>query len=87
MSQKHAGVSLGQICSDMSRCCHTEIKAADRGPEKLFGNVLGLLSCLMQCRGFDPPLRRFFFPVEGIFPLELTWVLTPVPLKLFRMRV
>ena len=27
------------------------------------------------------------FPVEGIFPLELTWVQTPVPQKLFRMRV
>ena len=33
----------------------------------------------MQRRGLDPPLRRFFFPVEGIFPLELTWVLTPFP--------
>ena len=27
------------------------------------------------------------FPVEGIFPLELTWVQTPFPLKLLRMRV
>ena len=27
------------------------------------------------------------FPVEGIFPLELTWVQTPFPPKLFRMRV
>ena len=26
-------------------------------------------------------------PVEGIFPLELTWVQTPSPQKLFRMRV
>ena len=32
-----------------------------------------------QCRGFDPPL--------GIFPLELTWVQTPFPQKLLRMRV
>ena len=32
----------------------------------------------MQCRGFDPPLRRIF-PVEGIFPLELSWLLTPFP--------
>ena len=30
----------------------------------------------MQHRGFDPPLRRSFL-VERIFPLELTWVLTP----------
>ena len=27
------------------------------------------------------------FPVEGIFPLELTWVQTPFPEKLFWMRV
>ena len=27
------------------------------------------------------------FPVEGIFPLELTWIQTPFPQKLFRMRV
>ena len=27
------------------------------------------------------------FPVEGIFPLELTWVQAPFPPKLFRMRV
>ena len=27
------------------------------------------------------------FPVEGIFPLELTWVQTLFPPKLFRMRV
>ena len=26
------------------------------------------------------------FPVEGIFPLKLTWVQTPFPLKLLRMR-
>ena len=27
------------------------------------------------------------FPVEGIFPLELTWVQTLFPPKLFRMKV
>ena len=27
------------------------------------------------------------FPVEGIFPFELTWVQTPFPKKLFRMKV
>ena len=31
--------------------------------------------------------EEIFFPVEGIFPLELTWVLSPFPKKLFRMRV
>ena len=38
-----------------------------------------------QSRGFDPPLGTF--SVEGIFPLELTWVQTPFPPKLLRMRV
>ena len=38
-----------------------------------------------QRRGFDPPLGTF--SVEGIFPLELTWVQTPFPQKLFRMSV
>ena len=37
----------------------------------------------MQCRGFDPPLRKSFL-VEGIFPLEITWVLTPFPQNCFR---
>ena len=27
------------------------------------------------------------FPVQGIFPLELTWVQTPFPQKLLQMRV
>ena len=39
----------------------------------------------LQRRGFDPPLG--IFSVEGIFPLELTWVQTPFPPKLLRMRV
>ena len=38
---------------------------------------------MMQCRGFHPPLGRVFFPVEGIFPLELTGVLTPFPKSSF----
>ena len=49
-----------------------------KGPGLLVGSVLGSLSCLMQRRGFHPPLKRIL-PVEGIFPLELTWVLTPFP--------
>ena len=32
-------------------------------------------------------LLRGHFPVEGIFPLELTWVQTPFPPKLLQMRV
>ena len=50
-----------------------------QGPEWLVGSALGSLSCLMQRHGFDTLQGRFFFPVEGIFPLELTWVLTPFP--------
>ena len=42
-------------------------------------------ACCPQCRGFDPPLGTF--SVEGIFPLELTWVQTPFPQKLLRIRV
>ena len=38
-----------------------------------------------QRHGFDPPLGTF--SVEGIFSLELTWVQTPFPPKLLRMRV
>ena len=29
-SQQHASVSQGQICSDNSPCCHTEIEVADQ---------------------------------------------------------
>ena len=36
--------------------------------------VLGSRSYVMQRCRFDPPSSR---PVEGIFPLELTWLLTP----------
>ena len=59
----------------------SDVKGND-GLELLVGSVLGSLSCLMQRRGFDPPLRRIFL-VEGICPLELTWVLTPFPQKSF----
>ena len=30
MSQQHASVSLGRICSDNYTCCHTEIEVADQ---------------------------------------------------------
>ena len=42
------------------------------------GSVLSSLFCVMQRCGFDSPLRRIFL-VEWIFPLEVTWVLTPFP--------
>ena len=37
------------------------------------GSVLSLLSCVMQRCGFNPPQS---LPIEGIFPLEIAWVLT-----------
>ena len=37
-----------------------------RGRNSSVRNVLALLSCVMQCCGFDPPEP----PVEGIFPLN-----------------
>ena len=58
------------------------MECSGRGRNSSVGRVLDSLSCLMQCRGFNPPLRRIFL-VEGIFPLELTWVLTPFPQNSF----
>ena len=46
------------------------------GRNSSVGSVFGSLSCVMQHRGFDL-LRNL--PVEGIFPLGLTWGLTPYP--------
>ena len=36
----------------------------------------------MQRHGFHTPLGRIF-PLEGIFPMELTWILTPFPQNSF----
>ena len=58
------------------------VESAVRGWDSSAGSVLGPLPCMMpRCR-FHSPLRRIF-PVEGIFPLELTWVLTQFPQKSF----
>ena len=46
-------------------------------------SALGLMSFLMQHGGFDPPVGRIFL-VEGVFPLEITWALTPFPPNSFR---
>ena len=51
------------------------------------GSVLGSLSCLMQWRGFDPPLGRFFFAGRGDFFLGVTMGSDCSPQKLFRVRV
>ena len=48
------------------------------------GSVLGSLTCVMQCCGFDPPLRGIC-PVEGIF--EVNMGSDSITLKLFLMRV
>ena len=41
------------------------------------------LSCLMERRGFDPPLRRIFVPVEGIFSLRVYMGSDSIPQKSF----
>ena len=53
------------------------------GRDSSAGSMLGSLSCMMQRRGFDPPLE---LPAEGICPLEVTWVLTPFPKTLLDAR-
>ena len=47
-----------------------------KGPESSVGSVLDSLSYVMQHREFDPPRS---LPAVGIYPLKLTWVLTPFP--------
>ena len=42
------------------------------------GSVLGSLSCLVQCHGFDPPLGRIF-PVEGSFFLGVNIGFNSIP--------
>ena len=58
-------------------------KKKKKKKKNLIGSLMGSLSCLMQHCGYRPPLRRIF-QVEGIFPLELTWVLIPFPPNYFR---
>ena len=62
--------------------CAAVIKDSCGGRNSSVGSAW---ACCPQRRGFDPPLGTF--SVEGIFPLELTWVQTPFPQKLLRMRV
>ena len=65
-------------------------------PVRIEQNSAGvtLAQLVVQCVGLavlrnaSLPVRPSSeLPVEGIFPLELTWFLTPFPPKLFRMRV
>ena len=69
-----------------SQQCVPRFSDSRVGRNSSVGCVLSSLSCLMQHHGFDPPWRRIF-PVEGIFPVELTWVLTLFRKKLFQMGV
>ena len=46
------------------------------GRNSSVGSELGSLFCVMQRRGFEHSSEP---PVEVIFPLELTWVLTLFP--------
>ena len=86
-SKQLTSVSQGQNCSDNCLCCHTEREVANQ-IFYLGGRNSSVGSAWTRCpqrRGFDPPLGTF--SVEGIFPLELTWVQTPFPQKLLRMSV
>ena len=56
--------------------CITAMSPMGKGRSSSVGTVLGSLSCMMRHPGFDPPLSLW---CRGFFPLELTWVLTPLP--------
>ena len=79
--------SLGDIAEDMGDCLRifpvvsVIIQGVGAGIAQLV--VLGL--AVHSVAGSI--LLWGHFPVEGIFPLELTWVQTPFPQELFRMRV
>ena len=52
------------------------------------GRNSSLVACWARCPAWQSVvgsilLWGYFFPVEGIFPLELTWVLTPFPQNSF----
>ena len=57
------------------------------GGGQLVGSVLGSLFCLMQRRGFDPPLGRFFFLRRRDFSLGVNTGPDSIPPTLFWMRV
>ena len=68
-------------------CLSSFLIECNEGQEQLVGIVLGSLSCLMQRRGFEPPLRRIFFCSRDDFSLGVNMGSDSVPPKLFRMRV
>ena len=62
-------------CWSTSPCCHIF-----QGPHSSVSSVLRLLSCLMQHRGFHPPLS---FRLRGVFPWSLHgfWLHSPKTLS------
>ena len=79
-SQQHAE---GQICSDKLwaatlRSCRSDLRG-QKSSLVVFGLAVHSVAGSILLWGN--------FLVEGIFPLELTWVQTPFPQKLSRMRV
>ena len=62
--------------------CVWLLKRLSGGRNSSVGSVLGSLSCVMQHHRFDLP---WSLSEEGLFPLELTCVLTPLPTDSFRL--
>ena len=61
-------------------------RGGEGGVERGGGNcwlVVCLACCPAGCSVMGSILLCGFFPVEGIFPMELTWVLTPFPQNSF----
>ena len=79
-AQSKQKVERGRLIGATAQKRQTNTKTGGRN-----SSVGSAWACCPQRRGFDPPLGAF--SVEGIFPLELTWVQTPFPPKLLRMRV
>ena len=63
-------------CACMLKQNHSEQRPGGRGGGRNSSVGSAWARC-PQCSGFDPPLGTF--SVEGIFPLELTWVQAPFP--------
>ena len=67
---RHILLSLAQMFQTRAVNLHS----CERGWNSSVDSVFGSLSCMMQHRRFNSSQS---LPVEGNFPLELTWVLTP----------
>ena len=74
-----------KLCSVSDLRCLVALRQLIQSPGGQNSSVGSAWARCPRRRGFDHPLGTF--SVEGIFPLELTWVQTPFPPKLLRMRV